>query len=333
MPTIYDIAKAAGVSVATVSRALRGRDEVVPEVRERILKIARELGYRPNRLAKALSMGKTFLIGLVVPRPAENPFYSSLIEAIFCACREVGYQAMTIMVDLLSEDSLAEAALQLEEHQVDGLLLFSSSMHLDAYMAKRDENSPPMIAIGPPSDFRGSMVRADEERAARILVQHLRELGHERIAFLGPTSSICSGSRQAGYLAAMAEAGLTPQMIECDAHISGPAHVLPDLLQSDDRPTALMCFNDFMALGALAAVQRAGLQVPQDCSVAGFDNLTIGAHAVPALTSVDLKVGEVASTAVQKLLELVDSKQPARVCEVIQPELVVRESTGPAPGV
>ncbi len=335
MTTIYDIAREAGVSAATVSRALRGRPGVMPEVRERILEIAKRLGYKPNRLAQALSRGKTNIIGLVMPEPGGNPFYSNLIEYASAAGRELGYQVITLIVDLSAPEGLVDGATYLEEQKVDGLILFATTKALLMYMEQRGPTSPPMIAVGAPLDFPGPSVRADEERAAREVVGHLIELGHRRIAYVGPTGKCRPGSRPGGYLAAMQNAGLEPMFIETNppwaAEVRG---VILGRYRDNiaSMPTAFIAFSDHLAYGALRAFHELGLRVPQDVSLVGFDNLNISQYFTPSLTTVDLRTSQIATIAVEKVVEAAEkglSLQGFR--RTVTPKLVIRESTGPAP--
>lgn len=334
MTTIYDIAREAGVSAATVSRALRGQPGVMPEVRQRIIDIAKRLGYKPNRLAQALSRGKTNMIGMVVPHPDGNPFYSNLIEHATTQGRELGYQVVTVMADISRPEGLLEGAGYLEEQKVDGLILFATTQALIQYMEQRGPGAPPVIAVGAPLDFPGPSVRADEEKAARDVVGHLIELGHKRIAYVGPTGKRRPGSRPAGYVAAMEAAGLEPVIIETRPWAGAVRETLLELCSTkrSDLPTAFIAFSDHLAYGALRAFHELGMQVPQDASLVGFDNLNISRFFTPSLTTVDLRTAEIARIAVQKLVEAAEKGLSLTgFRETVTPQLVVRESTGPAP--
>ena len=334
MTTIYDIAREAGVSAATVSRALRGQPGVMPEVRERILEIAKRLGYKPNRLAQALSRGKTNMIGLVIPHPGGNPFYSNLVEYATEAGRELGYQVITVIVDLSSPNGLIEGATYLEEQRVDGLILFATTQALLEYMAQRGPTSPPMIAVGAPLDFEGPNVRADEERAAMDVVGHLIQLGHTRIAYIGPTGRRRPGSRPAGYLAAIEQAELEPMIIETKPWAMAVREAIIDLFADGrkNKPTAFIAFSDHLAYGALRAFHELEIKVPDQVSVVGFDNLNISRIFVPSLTTVDLRTREIARIAVQKVVEAAEKGLSLNgFRQTVTPKLVVRESTGPAP--
>ncbi len=334
MATIYDIAKKAGVSTATVSRALRGRSEVVVEVRERVIEAARELGYRPNRLAQALTAGKTNMFGLVMPEPDGNPYYSDLMEAISRCCRQYGYEAVIQLSDLKTDDSITNAATYLEEHQVDGLLLFAAPMHLEHYAATRTHDSPPWVSIGSPLDFLGPTVRADEHFGGAEVTRHLIALGHKQIAFMGPGASSSKGSRQVGYADAMQEAGLPTIFRGSDASVEDARECTMKLLADDDRPTAIVGFSDHTALGVLRACHEAGVTVPDELSVTGFDNLEFARYSNPALTTVDPQTERIACESVEYLIGRIDGSIEADAVEplTIQPVLVERESTAPPPG-
>ncbi|MCD6352349.1 MAG: substrate-binding domain-containing protein, partial [Armatimonadetes bacterium] len=196
---------------------------------------------------------------------------------------------------------------------------------------------PPMVALSAAPDFEGPNVRADEHRAGYLLTRHLLELGHQRITFIGPPPATGSGTRQAGYVQAMQEAGLEPSLVETYPAPAPARQAAADLLSQPDRSTALIAFNDYMALGVLRAAAEANLKVPADVSVAGFDNLISSAFYCPPLTTVDLETEEIAVRAVEILLrslqsgggEAEDVGDKAQVV-TLAPTLVVRESTGKA---
>lgn len=336
MPTIYDIAQKAGVSTATVSRALRGRPEVVPEVRKRVLEAAEELGYRTNRLARALTQGKTNMIGLVLSEPNGNPFYGDLMQAVSRCCRDHGYETVIMLATLATEDTITRAALFLEEHQVDALLLFATRFHLDHYWNERLPGSPPTMAIGSWLDFRGPTVRADDALGGHMAASHLLSLGHRRIAFVGPRGD-WPGTRQVGYKRAMEEAGLPASFIETDGAASAASarRAVLGLGADPEPPTGFVAFNDHTALAATRALHELGLSVPDQASVTGFDNSSLAEFGCPALTSVDLRTEEVARLAVERVVACIDADdEEQEVCVdrvSVAPAVVVRESTGPPP--
>ncbi len=333
MATIYDIAKKAGVSTATVSRALRGRSEVVAEVRERVMAAARELGYRPNRLAQALTAGKTNIFGMVMPEPEGNPFYSDLMEAVSRCCRRYGYQAIIQLCNLETDASITDAATYLEEQQVDGLMVFAGRPQLEHYAATRGEGSPPWISIGSPLEFRGPTVRADEHYAGAEVTRHLVDLGHTRIAFMGPGSYIAPGSRLAGYAATMEEAGLATTFVGSNASVEDARECTLRLLNGNGslRPTAVVGFSDHTALGVIRACHESGVSIPGELSVTGFDDLEFARYCNPALTTVDPCTEEIAREGVEYLIGRIDGSIEADALEplTIQPVLVPRESTAP----
>jgi len=331
LATIYDVAREANVSTATVSRALRGRAEVQPEVRAHVEEVARRLGYRPNRLAQALSRGKTDILGLVIPNPGGNPFYGDLIEAVSEHSRARGYQTLALLTSLQRDDAITQAACFLEEHQVAGLLLFAATRHLEHYVASRGPQSPPMVAVGSPLDFSGPIVRADDQIGGHEATRYLFSLGHRRVAFLGPRGRMAVGSRQVGYVNAMEEAGLEPWFLETNASVEAAASAVAEIMVQPDAPTGLVGFNDHTALGALRALAELGISVPGQVSVTGFDNLELGACCLPALTTVDLCTSEVARLAVERVLTMTEDEAGKLAPEwtTVPPRLVVRESTGP----
>jgi DNA-binding LacI/PurR family transcriptional regulator len=330
MPTIYDVARQAAVSVATVSRAFRGHAYVRPEVRDRVLTAAEELGYRPNRLARALAEGKTNALGLLVPSQMSNPLYGSLAENLALCAAEVGYGLLIGLPARPTLESYVDALLDLEDRQVDGLLVCADAETVLEYMQVRREDSPPLVAIGCSPDVDVPVVTVDEEEGGYLMARHLLSLGHRRIGFLCLWGmEVRLWGREHGYVRAMVEAGLKPVIHHGMPSMEGGHEGVRALLGRAGGLTAIMAHNDSTALGALHGLYEAGIRVPENVAVAGFDNVTQSQYSIPPLTTVDLPVRHMARMAIEALRQSLGpaERDPMKERVLVTPTVVVREST------
>lgn len=329
--TLVDVAKRAGVSIATVSYVMNGRDGVGAETRARVLEVANELGFRPNRLASGLRTGQTRVLGLVLA-DITNPFYPELAGGVIAAAADGGFEVF------LSHNG-ADGSLDVEKVQAlcdhrCAALIFTSLLLSDE--ALLNEIVPPEVPVvqavrripGLQADFVGSEDRAGARDAAR----HLVELGHRDVAVLvGPLASSASAERAAGYREALADAGAEPEperIVECALTVESGYRGAQRLLAARSRPpSAVLCGNDLIALGAIDAIVDHGLAVPADVSVVGFDDIWFASSRLVRLTSVRQPRHEMGRAAVALALErLAEGARPPR--EIVMPhQLVVRETT------
>jgi DNA-binding LacI/PurR family transcriptional regulator len=334
-PTVYDVAERAGVSIATVSRVMRGSDRVAPGIRDRVLAAADELGYRPNTLARSLAESGGDALGVMLPSDVSHPFYALLAERLVQAARSHGYD---IIVGLSPTNDVADyvaAASQLEDRRTAGMLLCGTRGAVQAYWAGRRAGAPPAVAVGgrPVGDI--PIVSVDEEAAGYAATRYLADLGHRWIGHLGYSQSqVRQDGREHGYLRAMSDAGLEPVF---HGEVLGMEHARPGvqaMLAAHPDLTAVVSVNDAVAIGALRGLVDRGLRVPHDVSLTGFDNIPQSLYAVPSLTTIEVPVEEVAQLAVRMLAELMDSGKSSSVSErvLLPPKLIVRESTGPHTG-
>lgn len=330
---IRDVAAAAGVSVATVSRVLNPElgYPIKDETRARVLDAIDRLGYRPNDLARALQQRSTRAIGLVIP-DISNPYYPDLVRGCEDVASARGYRVVLCNTDRSAEKT-GQYLDTLVSQRVDGIIVAGggdasawSPEVLDRYRMK-------IVVVGR-HDVAYPSVRVDNEAAARAATEHLLGLGHRHIAFIaGPLDSNTVVDRLAGHRAALRERGLDASgaLIQegTFAESSGYDAVAP-LLGAEPRPTAVIAANDRMAFGALAALTDHGLRVPDDMSVVGFDDTTLASYTRPALTSVSIPTYEIGATAMSALLDWRDDdSRPADAH--IGSHLVVRDSSGPPP--
>ncbi|MEO6083146.1 MAG: LacI family DNA-binding transcriptional regulator [Umezawaea sp.] len=313
--TIRDVARKAHVSVATVSRALSSPGLVRPDTRSRVLAAASELGYQPNRAARGLITGKTGNIGIVVP-DLDNPFYTGILKA---ARSRAAQSDHAVFVADSDEDPGSEIKLvQAMAKQVDGLLLCSPGL-TDAQLSTLADTPVVLLDHRLPGIPSTVMDSAD---GVRQVIAHLTALGHTRIAYLdGPHTSWSAGQRRQGLGVDLIELGPFPPRYEGGLQAA-------DLALAADV-TAIMAYNDVMALGVLTRLRDRGVSVPGDVSVTGFDNLTYASLTSPALTTVRMPLASAGRTAVAMLLDWLDTTDTPAPHVVLPTQLIVRGTTAP----
>jgi LacI family transcriptional regulator len=323
--TIRDVARKAHVSVATVSRALTSPELVRPETRSRVLAAATELGYQPNRAARGLITGKTGNIGIVVP-DLDNPFFTGILKAVQARASQADYAVFVADSD---EDPVAEAKLvHAMAKQVDGVVLCAPSLTDDQIREAAGNTSLVLLnrtLPGVPSTLM------DSGGGMRQVVDHLVALGHRRIAFLnGPRTSWSNEERRRGlFPAASAHNVDLVDLGPFTPRYEGGLQAA-DLAVAADV-TAIMAYNDIMALGVLARLRDRGISVPGDVSVTGFDNLTYASLTSPALTTVAMPVAPAGRTAVTMLLDWLDSDGADAPQVILETQIIVRGTTTPPP--
>jgi DNA-binding LacI/PurR family transcriptional regulator len=323
-PTIRNVAERAGVSKSLVSLVLRGSPHVSEHRRQAVLQAARELGYRPNAVARSLVEGRTHLVGALVA-DLHNPFYAEFLDGLQESLHGDGLRMLigNSQWDPAFEDEAVEAFLEL---RVDGLVLLGIAPTSETLIEATAYT--PTVVVGERDIELDSVdiVVDDDQLGARLAIDHLVELGHKRIAHIeGPRSSRCEG-----YLVAMRRHSLAPYiMVEAaDSSEDGGRAAAMALLTRDPRPTAIFAANDVVALGVLSAADELGLRVPEDLSVVGYDNTHLSASRHISLTSVDQPRRAMGRSAAALLSDRIG--EPAKVARMreIRPELIVRRSTG-----
>jgi len=329
MVSIKDIARKARVSHSTVSRALRDSPMVNPATRERIHKIAAEQGYTVSAVARSLVTRRTNTIGVVVTSIAD-PFVGEVVGGIEECAILHGYSVILATCHAEPEREL-RAVRGLRERRVDGILVTASRVGA-LYLPLLAEMNVPIVLINNqhPGAF-GFNVTIDNQDGARQATAHLAGLGHRRIAYIGDRCGFQSDTeRFAGYQQALESAGIPfePQLVAYgDGGADTGQQAMAELLARPSRPTAVFCYNDMQALGALRSARTRGLHVPGDLSLVGFDDLYLASYIDPPLTTVHQPKHEMGRTAAETLLELLAGGKPA---SIVKPcELIVRESTAP----
>lgn len=329
MSNIRAVSKLAGVSVATVSRALSTPGVVSKETREKVLKAVRETGYKPNMMARNFRSKKTYSIMVLVP-DLSNPFFAMVISGIQQAAKARGYSVVlgNTMGDAAVERELAH---QLHTNQTDGIIQLSSRFPL----APEDctEGVAPAIVNCCECVDDDSMptVALDNVGAAQALTEHLLSLGHQRIGVIsGPGGSPLTAARLEGHTRTLENAGIRfdPSLVsEGDYSLACGAKAADALLSHTKRPSALLCFNDEMAIGAIHQIKKHGLSVPGDISVTGFDDLSFAAYTDPPLTTISQPTEAFGTGAVSLLFGIMDGGDMGPRHRTLPYRLMVRGST------
>jgi len=321
-PTIYDVAAAAGVASSTVSRAFARPGRVNFETAERIRRVAAELGYRANPLARALPTGRTSMTALVIADVA-NPFYNEIIRGAQVAAAEAGYTML--LADAQESSSLEREALERAMATVEGIVLATSRMS-DSAIRMTAKQRPVVVLNRAVADVPS--VVTDNPGGARRAVQHLAELGHRQITYVaGPEASWADGIRWRSLREAAAEHGLRARRIGPYAPtVAGGAEAMDDLRKQPG--TAVVAYNDLVAIGLIRALTAAGVHVPREVSVVGFDNIFAAELVTPALTTVAAPLTALGLTGTRNLLAIIRGARPRSAEPVSLPsQLVVRAST------
>lgn len=338
MATIDDVADRAGVARGTVSKVLLGNYYVSARTREKVLNAAAELGYRPNLAARALGKGRTFVIGLMIPYDPgqlfDDPHLLGIIRGVEEAANQRDYN-MLLSTARRSDDPNSAYSRVLRSNYVDGMIVHEGTA-MQPLAAQLLEHSATWVISGYDSAAAGvPCVHADDPGITAELAGYLLELGHRRFGAISATHRpFAFDQRLLGFRAGLAEYGIElphSAVAEGDMSVTSGYHAADRLLGRQDRPTAIFALNDRMALGALQWAREHGLRVPQDVSIAGFDDIDAASHSHPALTTVRLPSYREGQEASALLFRLLDGKTAPK--EVIVPtEVVVRSSTGYAPG-
>ena len=328
--TIRDVAERANVSVASVSRVLSGTGPVTEATRNRVLEAAKALQYVPHSGARSLSTSKTQTIGVILP-DLYGEFFSELIRGMDVAARSLGFH---LIVSSSHDDAEeASAAIRSMRGRVDGLIVLSP--HLDAAnLAAGLAGRTPILLMNGGADAGRPSIIVDNHGGAVLAVKHLVATGRRRIAHIsGPTGNLEAETRLAGYLEAMARAGLPTTVVEGAFTQTSGHEAGVELARRPTPPDAVCAGNDIMAVGAMLALQDAGLRVPEDVAIIGFDDVPIASLVRPGLTTLRIHIAETGRNALERLVRLINAAGEAvadTACEVVRPELVVRPSSNPA---
>ena len=331
--TMGDVARKARVAQSTVSRVLNAAPSSIPiseETRQRVVSAAHQLGYRPNPLARGLRGSPTMLLGVIV-REITDPFFAGGIEAVSTAAAARGYNVVLGHAHGRADEAIALRSV-LETRHVDAIVLLGDMGDQTRLIEDLQSSHVPVVALWQGAALHGlPMVSVDNRWGIARALDHLFALGHRRIAFVSGRPLGDIQERQAAYDERVRAEGLElPEAFvqRVPNEPAGGDKALGALLDLPLRPTAIVCSTDQLAIGVLHGASKRGLRVPDDLSVTGFDDLPISGFTVPALTTVRMPIGAMASRAIQMAIDEVGDGNAQEA--MFKPALVIRESTGPA---
>lgn len=330
--TITDIARMANVSKATVSAVLNDRPGISHHTRERVREIIEKVHYKPNQLARSLTQRHTKSIGLLI-KEIDNPYFSKIMKGVFDSCMDRGY---TVLLGS-SEQSPAKELQSIEtlvSQRVDGLIiapLQGEDVDFD-YLSKLIREKVPLVTLGEVTNFKTNVVEVDNVEGAYKAVSYLQSLGHEKIAyFSGPSHSAYSYDRLEGYRRALLEWQFQLKqdyILQVGPYIENGYERGKAFFGSvADLPTAVLCYNDLVAIGLIDALLEMGIDVPGEVSVIGFDNIDICDSVKVPLTTVDVLAYQIGKTAADLLVEQISEPTlPLNKKVVLEPKIVIRQS-------
>lgn len=328
-PTIEDVARLAQVSVGTVSHVISKSRYVRPETQERVEKAIARLGFRPNRVARALISQRTSTIGMILP-DISNPYFSELLRGAEDVLYEADYAAFFGNSDN-DPDKEQLYIRAFRDRMVDGVIAVIATDADAAEIRALGEEIPMVIMDRLIPEWAGDSVSGDDHVGMEMAVNHLVQLGHTRIALINGTLSISSTSRRRqGFEDSLRAHGVAPVAVsEGRFTIESGYAQASAILEGDERPTAIVAGNDLLAIGALSAARDAGLHVPGDLSLTGYDDISYAQISSPGLTTIRQPAREMGAVAARLILERLTSKGSGGQQLLLQPELIVRRSTAP----
>lgn len=326
--TSFDVAKLAGVSQPTVSRAFSPDAYIAPETRQRVLDAAQELGYKPNALARSLTQQSTQLVGVVMG-DMTTPFYTYVLQVLTRRLQEIGRQVM--LFNIPKGDAADEAVRQLLAFQVEGLVLTSTTVTAVVAEECYQRQTPLVLFNRFVPGVRTNGIACDNGEGGRLVANLLLDAGHQRLAFIaGLAHTRASTQREKGFIDRLRERGVQDeqvQVVQAEYTYESGYEAAKKLLGRDDPPDAIFCANDIMAIGAMDAARYAfNLQVPEQVSIIGFDDIPAASWPAYQLTTVRQPVDQMVEATIGQLLVGVSSDIPTGTLSLIEGELVRRHS-------
>ncbi len=330
--TIKDVALKVGVAPSTVSRALSNAANVKAETRHRILQAARELNYQPNALARSLRSRQSKTFGVMVP-DITNPFFAELVKGIEASARQNGYNVILCNSENDRQRELAYLSL-MREKQVDGLIFTTAGDLAGEVNTFREDSQTPVVLLDREVDgLEADTVISDGFQGAVEAVRYLLSQGHTELGCLrGPSDLTTSNHRYLGFVRTLTDAGrpVKPEwVVPCDFTLESGYEAGKKIAQLANRPTAVFAVNDLAAIGLIQSLEEAGIKVPDDISVVGFDDVPLSRLVRPRLTTVAQPIGEMGATAVKLLLQIIKRRRKQVKKVVLNTRLVIRESVRP----
>ncbi|MFC6333410.1 LacI family DNA-binding transcriptional regulator [Paenibacillus septentrionalis] len=335
--TIYDIARLANVSVATVSRVINGTAPVKHSTRERIEALIQQYQFQPNAMARSLLKKETGIIGIIVP-DLTNPFYTEVLSGAEQEALTTGHTfLLTNSVGDYQKESQYLSIMR--EKRVDGMIFLGGRINLrngnetlDQELIQHANTIPTVLINGTVKGNAITRVATDEYAGTCMAVQHLIDNGHEHIAFLGGEMHMSTTSNKLrAFKKTLKDAGLQVReewILPDSFSIDSGRGLMHKLLELRKKPTAVMCINDFVAIGAIKTAVDHGLFIPDDMSIVGFDDIPLAHHFIPEITTVSQEANELGRTAIRVLQKLMN-REKVKKHTVIEPKLMLRKSSAP----
>jgi LacI family transcriptional regulator len=323
------VAERAGVSTSTVSHVINNTRVVSDDVRERVLAIIAEMRYIPSAVARSLKNDKTHTIGMMVPNNS-NPYFAELIQGVEDAAFKVGYNV--ILCNAYDDPKKQADYLRvLIQKRIDGLILVASGADETLAQLLRDQATPIVLVDREVAGVDADFIEADHETGSYLATKYLIELGHREIACVsGPADLPPSRDRVMGYLRALKEAGIKfrrDYLVHSNFTSEGGYHAFQQLLGLKKRPSAIFSSNDLMAIGGLCAASEAGVRIPAELSVIGYDDIALASYATPRLTTIAQPKYEMGRRIIEVLIERIMGGNLAPRRERLETTLAVRQST------
>ncbi len=333
--SIKDIAKAAGVSHSTVSRALSDSPLVSDETKARIQRLAQEMGYSPNTLARSLVTRQTYTIGVVVTTIAD-PFVAEVVQGIEATAHDYNYTVILCSSGAQPEREIA-AVEMLRSKRVDGVIVTSSRIGA-LYLEHLERIGAPIVLINNHNESSGRYtftVTVDNRHGGYLATEHLVQLGHRRIAYVtAPADHSSDLDRMAGYRQALISGGIEPDselIVPGNGRADGGEQALQALIELSEPPSAVFCYNDMTAIGLMHSARQVGLSVPGDMAVVGFDDIPFASYFYPPLTTIaqpKVEMGRLAMKMALSLMSIGEENHEEEISNiVVRGTLVVRAST------
>ncbi len=330
-PTLKTIGQMAGLSHVAVSKALRDAPDISAATKERVKKIAEELGYTPNLAARNLYLKRTSTIGMMVPAMGDNTAYDYIFNEVSAAAAELGYCVM-LGSSHRRRDLEAWHCRMMVGNQV-GVIIVASCTNDVSHIKAACGPTPVIFIGGKISQEESFALVCDYRHSAEVAVEHLTGLGHKRIALLSyEPENLTIQQKEEGFSEAMERRGLIPQIVqtgEAANTMQAGKEAVEQLLEQGELPTALWCASDYMAIGVINVLKRQGLSVPGDVSVVGHDDLYFSRYPDRGLTTLHIPMTDLGKAAVELAISLIEQKGGVQPRQVFKPSLVIRDSTGP----
>lgn len=329
MPTIYDVSLLAGVSLATVSRVVNHNDNVSEKTRNKVLSAMESLGYQPNSIAQSLASNRSNSVGLLVSH-LDGPFYGTMMKEIEASLRT--HNKHVIIAAGHSNQEEEKSAIEFLLNRGCDALIMDVEAVSDDYLIKLAAKKTPIILINRHIEaIKHQCIYLDNEQGGYLATTHLLSLGHRNIAYIGgPEDKLDAQERLQGHKKALAQLNIEmdPKLyIASDFHENGGYQAMTQLLKFKNKFTAVICANDLMASGAIAKCQQKGLNIPNDMSIIGYDNIALPLYSSPQLTTINNPIKQMGAMAASWVLQNVYHNKDLVIANLFQPNLVIRNST------